>query len=152
MAVLGVRCSNKDYTYVIMSGSKNAPKIEESNKATYPISFTKPRSLLWFVQEIEQILSRHNISKIVIKGFEGRTRGKSYQERVEYESAVFIAAAKNGLNAVFRKLKSTIAKDLGLKGRAHYLQTSLDTSVIEGYSSKSEKEKDAIIAAWSELR
>ena len=152
MAVLGIRCSNKDFTYVIMSGSKTTPRIDTSETNTYPCNFAQPRSLLWFVQEIEQLLSRHNINKIVIKGFEGRARGKSYQERVEYESAIFIAAAKNGLNAVFRKVKSTIAKDLGLKGRAHYLQTSLDTSVIAGYAAKPEKEKDAILAAWSELR
>ena len=152
MKVLGVRCSNKDFTYVIMSGSKEQPKINSSDTNAYPRNYTKPRALLWFVQEIEQIISRHNVKKIVIKGFEGRTRGKSYGERVEYESAIFIAAAKNGLNAVFRKIRCTIAKDLGFKGRAHYLQTSLDTSVIAGYSQKKDKEKDAILAAWSELR
>lgn len=152
MTVLGVRCSNKDFTYVVMSGSKVKPKIDTSDINTFPRNFSKPRALLWFVQEIEQLISRHNVNKIVIKGFEGRTRGKSYEERVEFESAVFIAAANNGINAVFKKVKSTIAKDLGLKGRAHYLQTTLNTSVIDGYATKTEKEKDAILSAWSELR
>ena len=55
------------------------------------------------------------------------------------------------MSGIFRKVKSTIAKDLGLKGRGHYLQTELDTSVIPGFGSKSEKEKDAILAGWSEL-
>jgi len=134
-----------------MSGSKSKPKIHISDKIAYPRSYAKPRSLWWFFQEIEQIITKHNIKKIIVKGFEGPTRGKTYEERVEYESAVFIAAAKNGISAVFRKVKSTIAKDLGLKGRAHYLQTKLNTSVITGYVEKPEKEKDAILAAWSEL-
>ena len=152
MSVLGVRCSNKDFTYVIMSGSKENPKINTSETNTYPRNFSKPRVLLWFVQEIELYISRHDAKRIVLKGFEGRSRGKTYEQRVEYEAAVFIAAARKGVNAVYLKVKSTIAKDLGLKGRAHYLETSLDTSHIPGYATKTNKEKDAILAAWSELR
>jgi hypothetical protein len=135
-----------------MSGSRSQPKIEVSNTIAYPRNFAKPRSLLWFLQEIQDIAAKYDVKKIVVKGFEGRTRGKAYEERVEYESAVFIAAAKSGISGVFRKVKSTIAKDLGFKGRARYLQTSLNTSVIPTYARKSEKEKDAIVAAWSELR
>jgi len=55
------------------------------------------------------------------------------------------------MTGIFKKVKSTIAKDLGLKGRGHYLRTELDTSVIPGFAGKPDKEKEAILAAWSEL-
>jgi len=151
MSILGIRCSNKDCTYVVMSGTKNKPAVDHSGASKFPINYTKPESLLWFVQEIEQLISKHKVEKIVLKAFEGRTRGKTYEERVAYETAVYIAAAKNGLNSVFKKIKSTMAKDLGLKGRGHYLQTSLDVSIVPNYDDKSEKEQEAILAAWSEL-
>ena len=151
MSVMGIRCSNRDFTWVILTGSKTQPHIQELNSLGFPKNYSKPRSLLWFVQEIEQLIQRHKVQKIVMKGFEGRTRGKTYEERVEYESAVYIAGAKNGLNSISKKVKSTIAKDLGLKGRGHYLQTALDTSVIADYDAKTEKEREAILSAWSWL-
>jgi len=104
----------------------------------------------WF-KKIEEIINKHNITKIVMRGFEGQVRTRTtYEERVELETAVYIAAAKCGINAVFKKVRSTIAKDLGLKGKAHYLQ-SLDTSSILGYDERSDIKKEAILAAWSEL-
>jgi hypothetical protein len=86
----------------------------------------------------------------VIKKFEGKSRGKTYEERVEHEAAVIIAAANRGLRKVPKKVKSTIAKDLGQKGRAHYLSV-LDTSHFQTFESESEKTKEAILAGWSEL-
>jgi hypothetical protein len=152
MNVLGIRCSNKDFTYVVMSGTRNNPVVHHSDSITFPRNYSKPRSLLWFLREIEHLISKHGVRMIVLKGFEGRTRGKTYEERVEHEAAVYMAAAMSGVNGIFKKVKSTIAKDLGFKGRGHYLQTSLDTSVIPNYADKSEKEQEAILAAWSELK
>lgn len=151
MSVLGVRCSNKDFTYAVMTGSKRKPCVQHCASVALPKNFSRPRTLHWMVQEIEELIEKQGAHKVVMKGFEGRSRGKTYTERVELEAAVYIAGGKNGMSGIFRKVKSTIAKDLGLKGRGHYLQTELDTSVIPGFGSKSEKEKDAILAGWSEL-
>jgi hypothetical protein len=151
MNVLGIRCSNKDFTYAVMTGSKKAPSVQQCAPVAVPKNFSRPRALHWMVQEVEQLISRYDVQKVVMKGSEGRTRGRTYAERVELEAAVYIAGGKNGMSGIFKKVKSTIAKDLGLKGRAHYLDTSLDTSVITGFDSRSDKEKDAILAGWSEL-
>lgn len=151
MSVVGIRCSNKDFTYAVMTGSKENPTMKQCASVTIPKNFSRQRALYWMVQEIEQLIEKYDAQKIVMKGFEGRTRGKTYAERVELEAAVYVAGGKNGMNGIFKKVKSTIAKDLGLKGRGHYLQTHLDTSVIVGFDSKSDKEKEAILAGWSEL-
>lgn len=151
MSILGIRCSNKDFTYAVMVGSKKKPVVQHVASVSVPKNFSRPRALHWMVQEIQGLIAKHGIQKVVMKSFEGRTRGKTYAERVELEAAVYIAGGMDGMSAIFKKVKSTIAKDLGLKGRAHYLQTSLDTSVIPGFGGKKDKEKEAILAGWSEL-
>jgi len=151
MSILGIRCSNKDFTYAAMTGSQGKPNVQHCASVGIPKNFSRPRALYWMVQEIEELIEKYDAQKIVMKGFEGRSRGRTYAERVELEAAVYVAGGKIGMNAIFKKVKSTIAKDLGLKGRGHYLQTELDTSVIPEFSSKSDKEKEAILAGWSEL-
>jgi hypothetical protein len=61
-----------------------------------------------------------------------------------------LAGGARGMRAVFKKVKSTIAKDLGQKGRSKYL-ANLDTSWAPTFDGFSDKEKEAIQAAWSEL-
>jgi len=151
MKVLGIRCSNSDYTFSVLDGTKTSPSLIDTRNLAYPQGFRLPKSLKWFLLEIDALLTNHSIERIVIKGFEGRTRGKAYEERVEHEAMVFLAAENHGLKAVFRKVKGTIAKDLGLKGRGQYLSTSLDTSAIANFDSYDDKTKESIWAAWSEL-
>ena len=151
MNVLGVRCSNKDFTYVVMSGSKKSPGIKVSGSPMFPPNYCKARSLQWLFREVSDLITKHNVKKIVMKRFEGKSRGNTYEDRVEHEAVVYLAAAEKGITGVFKKVNRTIAKDLGLKGMARYLQTSLDTSMIPKFKARSEKEQDAIRAAWSEL-
>ena len=106
--------------------------------------------MLWFAQELEQIIKTHAIQAIVIKRSEGRTKSGAFEQRAEYEGVVYMAAGRCGLTAVSKKVKSTLAKDLGLKGRAHYLET-LNTTPIADYDDKTDKEQEAILCAWSEL-
>ena len=149
--VLGVRCSNRDFAYAILDGTKQAPEQIGVASLNYPRGFAKPQSLHWLFQEAHGLLRRHRIEKVVLKRFEGRqSRGSSFEDRVEHEAAVILAAAEFGLKAVFKKVKSQIAKDLGQKGRARYL-SSLDTSSFPLFDNQGEKEKETIQAAWSEL-
>jgi hypothetical protein len=150
LTVLGVRCSNRDFAYAVLSGSKATPHQIEVRSLTYPKGFGKPQSLHWLAQEVDALLNRHSVQKIVIKRFEGQTRGGPFEERVEHEAAVMLAGGARGMRAVFKKVRSTIAKDLGQKGRAKYL-TNLDTSWTPGFDGLSDKEKEAVHAAWSEL-
>ena len=48
-----------------------------------------------------------------------------------------------------RKIKPTIAKDLGLKGRAKSLTEDLDYSKIKDLDKRPVKEFEAIVVAWS---
>ena len=151
MSILGLRCSNKDYTYAVLAGSRAQPKILATGRVPFPQGFKTQKCLLWFLREIEDLLKTSDIAMIVMKEFEGRRYSNSLVARVEHEAMVYIAAAKREITAVFKKRKCTIAKDLGLKGRARYLSTKLDTSPIPDFHNYSDKTRDAVLAAWSEL-
>ena len=150
--VLGLRCSNKDYAYAVLQGLKKKPELIENGIVKFPQTCTRVQNIGWFRQEIEDKIARFSISALVIKSAEGlATRGAQFVERVEHEAAAMMAACSKGMRKVPKKVKSTIAKDLGLKGKAAYLATKLDTSVIENFTSFPEKIKEAILVAWSEL-
>jgi hypothetical protein len=149
--VLGLRCSNSDYHYVLLSGTKKVPVLENEEYISYPVNLKKAFALKWMVEEIRDRLGKFKIDRVVIKTPEPLARRTaSLTERIEFEAAVQIACAEVGLKAVFKKVKSTIAKDLGLKGKAKYLQ-NLDTSAIKDFDALSEKAREATLAAWTEL-
>ena len=150
MTVLGVRCSNKDFSYAVLDGTKQAPALVACGTLSFPAGFAPAQSLFWLFQEATDLLEAHSISKIVIKRFEGKARGGSFEVRVEHEAAVMLAAGARGNHAVFKKVKSTLAKDLGQKGRARYL-AQLDTSWAPEYSDLPPNQQEAVQAAWSEL-
>jgi hypothetical protein len=151
--ILGVRCSSSDFSYAVLNGSRASPVVLKVDSLAYPANYARcrPRALQWFVQEVEELIRNHNVEAVIMKRFEGRSRGTSFEERAEYEGAVYVAAARCGLSTVGKKVKSTIAKHLGLKGQAHYLETGLNTSAIPAYSEYTEKEQEAILCAWSQL-
>ncbi len=153
MATLGLRCSNSDYAYVVMGGDTRHPVILEENLVPYPTDYPKPKLLRWFYQEIEGLLSKHSVTRVVVKGAEAMaTKDKAFVERTESEAVAILAAGTKGIMRVSRKAKATIAKDLGLKGRAKYLDTNLDKSAIAGFTGKPVKTQEAILAAWSDLK
>jgi hypothetical protein len=151
MNVLGLRFSNKAFSYAIVSGSKGEPTLIESDTLSLPKAYSKVQSLYWVHQEIKTLIERFKISKVVMKGFEGLTRNRSFEERIENEAIVYIASHSSGLDAVFKKVSSTIAKDLGLKGRKHYLATAPNTSSIPEFENLDENQKEAVYAGVSEL-
>ncbi len=153
MAVLGLRCSNSDYAYAVLDGNVKQPVLLEEQLVVYPTDYEKPKLLRWFYQEIQGILTKHRINKVVIKGAEAMaTRDKAFVQRTEHEAIAILSAGDRGITRVGRKMKATIAKDLGMKGRAKYLATKLDRSAIEGFDEKAPKIQEAMLAAWSALK
>lgn len=149
--VLGVRCSNSDYSYVVLRGTRAKPDLVEYKQITFPVGLSKDKSLKWMVDEMRDHLRRHQITAVVMKGAEALAgRNTSLLERVEYEAAIYIVCADVGITKVSKKMKSTIAKDLGMKGKAKYL-TSMDTSGIPEFGKFPVKVQEAVQAAWSEL-
>ena len=154
MAFLGVRCSNSDFTYAILTGEPDCPKIIDKKNILFPKNYLKHQSLKWFLQEIEDILKNNITLKVIsIKGTEPLAqKGKSFISRTEYEAIIYLAAANNGIKHIFKKVKSTIAKDLGLKGKVKYLSTKLDYSVFPNFESENDKMQEAILVAWSSMK
>lgn len=152
MKCIGLRCSNNDYSFAILSGSKEAPNLEESGTVNFPKGYSRTQSLKWFLQELEEISKKYELERLAIKGAEGiAARGKEFVTRVENEAMALLLAANLGIDEVQRKVKSTIAKDLGLPGKAQALKTELDTNLIPEFKTSTDKIKEAILVAWSSL-
>ena len=152
MRTLGVRCSNSDYTFCILSGDGRSPDVECVERVAFPKDYTDAEVLKWLNQEVRAILADHTFDAVGLKRAETNVkRSNSLEVRIQAEAIVALAASEIGCSVIDRKVNSTIAKDLGLKGKAKYLQTKLDTSVIPDFDDYSEKERDAILVAWSFL-
>ncbi len=153
MAFLGIRCSNHDYSFAILSGTKESPKVDQKDTIAFPKGYSKPNSLKWFLQELQELFEKNpSIRVIGIKGAEPMaSRGKAFIERIENETIVYLSAANSGIKAIFRKPKVTIAKDLGLKGKAKYL-ADLECNFFPDFKKESEKIQEAVLVAWSCIR
>ena len=150
MIILGVRCSNTDYTYCILSGDARSPHVDAVKHVSYPNGYTEAETLRWLHQEFQAICGRQTLDAVGIKRAETNVqRSNSLESRIQAEAMVSLAAAEAGCRTVGRKVGSTMAKDLGLKGKAKYLQTKLDTSPIPDFGNYSAKEREAILVAWS---
>lgn len=152
MKVLGVRCSNNDCTFCLVSGSKKTPSVELLPNVKFPKGFNKAETLKWFSQELETIFNDNEIDSVAIKGAETMVkRSNNLTSRIQNEAVIYLVSAKSGVLNVDTKVKATIAKDLGLKGRAKSLETELDKSVIEDYDAYPTKAQEAILVGWSSL-
>jgi len=152
MTTLGIRCSNTDFSFAVISGSNDSPDLIENKTILYPRGYSAPEKMKWLLQELESLNEKHNIDCWAIKSTETiAAKGKAYASRVEFEAMVSLSAANSGSSNVIRKVKSTIAKDLGLIGKAKALKDDLDYSLIQDLENKTEKEFESIVVAWSTL-
>src|SRR5437867_6822555 len=72
--VLGLRCSNSDYAYAILEGDAKRPRIIEDKLIAYPADYERTKLLRWFHQEMEGLLGKHPIRRLVIKGAEAMAK------------------------------------------------------------------------------
>ena len=152
MRVLGLRCSNTDFAFALVTGTQDSPCLEDSRLIAYPKGYTRPQRLKWFLQELQEITRSRDIDKWVLKGTEPMAqKNKSFVERVEYEGIATLVAADASIADVRRKVKATIAKDFGLPGKAKSLTGGLDYHLIPNLRQQPDKIQEAVLVAWSEL-
>lgn len=149
--IVGLRCSAKDYCFAVLCGSRATPNIIELGFKKFPVGFAVPERQSWFYKEILELFSKHSPKYVVVKADESTTKSNSAIERAYAEGVVNLAVGeKVGKSGCKSKRKVTIAKDLGLKGKAKYL-ANFDTSAIPKFDDHDDKMKEAILCAWSEL-
>lgn len=150
MKTMGIRCSNSDYTFCILSGDRDSTIVEETDRVPFPKDYSDPELLNWLYQEMNALFQRTRCDAVGIKRAEGTVmRSNALETRIQSEAIVSLAAAQAGCQSVLRKMSSTVAKDLGLKGKGKYLKTKLNTSAIDDFDDYPEKVQEAILVAWS---
>lgn len=150
MKILAVRCSNTDFTYVVMKGSKALPIVVDSDMTGFPKGYNEPALFHWFHQEIMGLIGKYSPTGVAVKATEPSVRrSSSLETRIRVEGITLMSAAEAGCDIACRKVKSTIAKDLGMKGKGRYLETKLDTSCVTDFDSYKTKQQEAILVGWS---
>jgi len=152
MKVLGIRMSNSDFTFSVLGGTKEKPQLLVSKTLPLPSDYSPQDKFNWLFLEVKKVIREEKIMGVVIKGAESMVRrSNSLDFRVGLEAIVYLAALKCSVKNITKKVKSTIAKDLGLKGKAKYLSTKLNTELIDNFNNKSSKIQEAALAAWTIL-
>ena len=150
MGILAIRCSNTDFAYAIVDGTKDSPVLVHCDVTGYPKGYEEHSLFHWFHQEITDLLDTHSPDTLAVKAAETMVkRSGSLETRIRIEGIALMSAAEVGCASAHRKVKSTIAKDLGMKGKGKYLETKLDTSPIPDFDSYNTKQQEAILVGWS---
>lgn len=150
MKVLALRCSNTDFAHVVIEGTRKAPAIVTSGATRFPKGYDEHEIFRWFHQEIADLLNSHRPDGLAVKAAESMVkRSAALEARLRVEGIALMSAAESGCQIAQRKVRSTIAKDLGLKGKSRYLETKLDTSPILDFDSYNSKIQEAILVGWS---
>jgi hypothetical protein len=150
MRIIGLRCSNNDFAYALIEGAKQSPAVTDVGATRFPKGYEEPAIFHWFHQEMVGLLKKYNPDGLAVKAAEPMVKRSAVLEtRIRAEGIALMAAAEAGVGTIQRRVKSTIAKNLGMKGRGKYLETKLDTSPISDFDSYSPKQKEAILVGWS---
>jgi hypothetical protein len=56
--ILGIRCSNADYSLALLKGKKGAPQVVDIKSASFPKGYTRANTLRWLYQEVEDYISK----------------------------------------------------------------------------------------------
>ncbi len=150
MKILAVRCSSSDFAHATIEGSQQSPTVIESAVIGFPKGYGEHALFHWFHQEIKGLIDNHGPDGVAVKAAEPMVkRSGTLETRIRVEGIALMSAAEAGCTTACRKVKSTIAKDLGMKGKGKYLETKLDTSPIANFDSYNTKQQEAILVGWS---
>lgn len=148
--MIGFRCSNLDYTYAVVSKNAEAFKLVETKTVGFPKNFCRVEALRWFYLEIEQLLKRIEPSGVMLKRAEmAAAKSKSFVERVENEGVILLVSGMLNSKYVRGKVKATLLKDLGYKGRGRYFQNAVNDAEWISGDDISEKMVEAALVARS---
>lgn len=149
MKALGLRASNRECAIALIEGSRDDPRIVTTKKVVVPEGYADTESSRWLYQELLEVFNAHQPNVAAVKRPElSVKRSNALELRIGFEHIAMLAAAECGCTMAFRKVKSTIAKDLGLKGKGKYLK-ALDTSKVDGYDQLPPMTQEAVLVAWS---
>lgn len=106
--------------------------------------------LTWSDKTIKTLINQHSPNAVAVKAAEQMVkRSGALETRIRIEGISLMSAAEAGCDTACRKVKATIAKDLGMKGKGKYLETQLDTSCITDFDTYNAKQQEAILVWWS---
>ena len=153
MIVIGFRVSLELIIYSVLEGTKEKPIVRSIKQVKLPKGYKRIDMMKWLYNEMVSVIKTENPELIAIKDTEVPARhGNKYIERVENETIIILAGIASNIKNYYKKIRSSIAKDLVGKGKGKYLETKLDISKILDFSKYNQNQQEAILVAWSILK
>lgn len=91
MISIGFKCWGDRFTYVVLEGTQDAPKILGYAHIKAPAKSQRPEQLSWFRKEVHEVLLKYNVDVGFFKKVEPISRNKD-MNRGEFEGVLQEAA------------------------------------------------------------
>lgn len=152
MTSLGLRFTNKEYTYAVMNGKFDTAAILSKESFQFPRNYSRPKALVWLYKELTSLITTKNVSHIRIKGMEplAAKNGLAAIHRLENEALVYLIAGQLGIDNIERVVDATVASKLRLTGAGKRSQSYRCCEEMFG-DGMDDKTKDAVLAVWAKM-
>jgi hypothetical protein len=149
LQTLGLRAFPDQYVYVLLAGTQLSPVVVDKAICKPPAKSSWPNTLGWAHADVQELLTRHEVTAIQLKTVEGNARTKD-PHRLQLEG-VLIEATLSHISrpSVAVVVAQQIKKLTGFTSFARYLQQLLTQSDLSSVSTASYS--DAALAALSGL-
>jgi hypothetical protein len=149
MKSIGIRPHPEQYAYVILEGTQANPRLIDKGIAKCPKAVSDAEMLRWVRQDVQELLTRHNVAEAGIKTVEGNARSKN-TKRLHLEGVVVEGVASHACQP---RTKLLVTKQIkaatGFNDLARYMATLLEKDSLQEVSSAAYE--DAALAALAGL-
>ena len=91
MTSVGFRCSANEFTYVVLDGSVESPRLVHAERRRAPAGdHDRPTIIRWFHDDVHEVLDAHRPDEAFFKDTEGNSQTKNL-ERAQLEGVLMEA-------------------------------------------------------------
>jgi len=147
---LGIRCFPDKIAFVVLEGTKQNPKVLESDVRKFPKDLSRAGFLNWASKEVRGILQRRKVKRSGFKEIENTAKlNRALVKRAEVEGVLQAVLYEAGQVEVDGMNKMQIKKSLQFEGNAKEIGLALESTPLQEFLGRDHE--DAALVAWSLL-
>ena len=148
MKSIGFRCWKDRFSFVVLSGTCDAPVVLGNDHRIAPVGQSRAANLAWMRAEVIDVLLAHSPDTGFYKADEGMKRDIC---RGEFEGVMQEAAFSHQPQLeIVKRIKTQIRRDIAYDGQARYIDRALGPAGLQDLAKP--KYVDATLAALCGLQ
>lgn len=122
--VLGLRAEVRQFSWAIVEGMRQSPKVHRSGKEEAPASYDEAAALSWFRARLLALISEYKPAVVALRAMEPMARAQkaSARQRLRLEGVLMEAPQSQNVPILCGPL-ATISSKLHSKGAKAYLES-----------------------------